>query len=174
MDPRLRRCVTRCILELSRGKFTDFCEEFDYIVVDLPSIIYGLNRPEAFIVNLGLAQQLGQLRARFILVLDYSRDKHRLLAEKRLRVIRELGVEYILSSDKPAEIKAAETVSELRNRGYSAVVLSRDYDPLLIVDDMLQPVGAKFAWIVRHIKIDRECLSSKCKFDLNVSSMCQG
>ncbi len=174
MDPRLRRCIIHCISELSRKRFTDFCEEFDYIVIDLPSIIYGLNRPETFIVNIGLAQQLGQSRARFILVLDYSQDKHRPLAERRLKVIRELGLDYVLSTDRPAEIKAAEIVSDLRKKGYSAVVLSRDYDPLLIVDDMLQPVGAKFTWIVRYIKVDRECLIAKCKSRLCDSSLCQG
>jgi len=174
MDPKLRRCLTNCISELSRKRFTDFCEEFDYIVIDLPSIIYGLTRPETFIMNLGLAQQLGQSRAHFILVLDYSQDKHRPLAERRLRIIREFGLDYVLATDRPAEIKAAEIVSDLRRKGYSAVVLSRDYDPLLIVDDMLQPVGAKFTWIVRHVKIDRECLIAKCRSSLRGPLLCQG
>jgi len=42
-----------------------------------------------------------------------------------------------------------------------AIVLSRDYDPLQIIDEILQPVKiSEKSWIVRLVRIDRECVDN--------------
>lgn len=38
-------------------------------------------------------------------------------------------------------------------------MLSCDYDPLTVMDEMLQPIKvAKAAWLVRRIAVVRECV----------------
>ena len=63
--------------------------------------------------------------------------------------------DYILAEDEPAEIKAAK---ECLNKP-RCIVLSCDYDPLTVMDEMLQPIKvAKAAWLVRRIAVVRECV----------------
>ena len=60
-----------------------------------------------------------------------------------------------MASDEPAEIKAAR---ECLKRG-KCIVLSRDYDPLTIINEMMQPVKvSEMAWLVRKITVDGDCL----------------
>ena len=58
------------------------------------------------------------------------------MAGSRVRRLRELGLDYVLTKDEPAEIRAAR---ERLKRG-KCIVLSRDYDPLTLINEMLQPV----------------------------------
>jgi len=75
----------------------------------------------------------------------------------RLWWFRDLGLEYVLAEDGPAEVRAARLCLE-RPR---CIVLSRDYDPLTIINEMLQPIKvSERAWFVRLVFIDRVCLSS--------------
>ena len=39
------------------------------------------------------------------------------------------------------------------------IVLSRGYDPLTVINEMLQPIKVtERAWFVRRITVDRDCL----------------
>ena len=126
MDPRLRRVYSRCVVEVARGLLPDLVNGFyDYLMIDLASITYGLRDPRAFLVNVRLAIDYNYLRPSVTFVIDYSRPEHRAVAESRIRWLRELSLDFILAEDEPAEIRAAK---ECLKRG-KCIVLSRDYDP---------------------------------------------
>ena len=59
-------------------------------------------------MNVRLAIDYGYLKPNVIFVIDYSGPGHRAVAELRIKWLRELGLNYILASDEPAEIKAAK------------------------------------------------------------------
>ena len=108
VDPRLRRVYLRCITEVARGTLPDLVNGFyDYLMVDLASITYGLRDPRSFLVNVRLAIDYGYLRPSIIFVVDYSKPEHRAIAESRVKWLRELSLDYILAEDEPAEIRAA-------------------------------------------------------------------
>jgi hypothetical protein len=157
MDPRTREAYSRCLVEVSRGLLPDLVNgRYDYLVVDYSSIAYGLKSPRSFLTNIKLALDYGYLKPKVIFVLDYSKPIHREVAESRIWWFKELGLEYVLAEDGPAEIKAARLCLE-RPR---CVVLSRDYDVLTVMDFMLQPIKVvEKAWFVRLVFIDRSCLS---------------
>ena len=158
MDPKMREAYSRCVMETSRGLLPDLVNgRFDYLVIDFPSIAYGLRRPRSFLTNIRLALDYGYLKPKVIFVLDYSKPIHREVAGSRIWWFRDLGLEYVLAEDGPAEIKAARLCLE-RPR---CVVLSRDYDVLTVMDIMIQPLKiSEKAWVVRLVSVDRNCLSS--------------
>ncbi|NPA71157.1 MAG: hypothetical protein GXO26_10160 [Crenarchaeota archaeon] len=160
MDPKLRRRIIKCVRKIRTITFTEACQEYDYIIIDLASIVYGLKRPIEFLKNLSLAQSYGMCRSRFIIVLDYSKDIHVKVSSRYISMIRDLGLEYETSPDEPAEIKAAKICRELIDNGYRSIVLSRDYDPLMIVDEELMPCRRYFIWTVDHVMVDRRCIES--------------
>ena len=126
VDPKLRRAYSRCVREVSRGLLPDLVNGFyDYLMIDLASIAYGLKDPRAFLVNVRLAIDYDYLRPSVVFVVDYSKPGHRAIAESRVKWLRELGLDYILAEDEPAEIKAAK---ECLKRG-KCIVLSRDCNP---------------------------------------------
>jgi len=147
MDPRLRETYSRCVREVSRGLLPDLVNgRFDYLVIDLASITYGVSDPRSFLVNIRYALDYGYLKPRIIFVLDYSKPVHKEVAESRIWWFRELGLEYVLAEDGPAEVKAAKLCLE-RPR---CVVLSRDYDVLTVMDFMIQPIKVSGrAWVIR-------------------------
>jgi len=159
MDPRLRETYSRCVREVARGLLPDLVNDrFDYLVIDLASITYGVSDPRSFLVNIRYALDYGYLRPRVVFVLDYSKPEHRGVAGSRIKWLRDLGLEYVLAEDEPAEVKAARLCLE-RAR---CVVLSRDYDVLTVMDYMIQPIKvSERAWIVRLVSIDRGCLGSR-------------
>ena len=159
MNPRLRKVYSRCITEVARGTLPDLVNGvYDYLMIDLASITYGLRDPRAFLVNVRLAIDYGYLKPNVIFVIDYSRPEHRAVAESRVKWLRELGLDYILASDEPAEIKAArECLSKPR-----CIVLSRDYDPLTVINEMIQPIKiTERAWINRRIAVNRDCVNEQ-------------
>ena len=92
VDPRLRRVYSRCIREVSRGLLPDLVNGFyDYLVVDLASITYGLKDPRAFLANVRLAINYGYLKPSVIFVVDYSKPEHRAVAESRIKVAQGVG-----------------------------------------------------------------------------------
>jgi hypothetical protein len=135
------------LVEVSRGLLPDLVNgKYDCLVVDYSSIAYGLKSPRSFLVNIRLALDYGYLKPKVIFVLDYSKPIHREVAESRIWWFKELGLEYVLAEDGPAEIRAAKLCLE-RPR---CVVLSRDYDVLTIMDFMLQPIKVSGrAWVIR-------------------------
>ena len=157
MDPKLRRVYSRCVVEVVRGLLPDLVNGvYDYLMIDLASITYGLRDPRAFLVNVRLAIDYDYLRPSVVFVVDYSRLEHRAVAESRIRWLRDLGLDFILAEDEPAEIRAAK---ECLKRG-RCIVLSRDYDPLTIINEMIQPIKvSERAWVVRRVMVDRDCLS---------------
>jgi hypothetical protein len=159
MDPKMREAYTRCLVEVSRGLLPDLVNgKYDYLMVDYSSIAYGLRRPRSFLVNIKLAMDYGYLKPKVIFVLDYSKLIHREVAESRLWWLRDLGLEYVLAEDEPAEVRATKLCLGLGG----CVVLSRDYDVLTVMDYMLQPIKiGERAWIARLVLIDRSCLSSR-------------
>ena len=63
MDPRLRRTYSRCITEVARGLLPDLVNGvYDYLMIDLASITYGLKDPRAFLANIKLALDYGYLK----------------------------------------------------------------------------------------------------------------
>ena len=157
MDPRLRRVYSKCITENARGTLPDLVNGiYDYLMIDLASITYGLRDPRAFLVNVRLAIDYDYLRPNVVFVVDYSKPEHKAVAEVRVKWLRELSLEYILAEDEPAEIRAArECLNKPR-----CIVLSRDYDPLTIINEMIQPIKiTERAWINRKITINRECIN---------------
>ena len=157
MDPRLRKAYSRCIVEVIRGLLLDLVNGFyDYLMVDLASVTYGLRDPRAFLMNVRLAVDYDYLKPSVVFVVDYSRPEHRAVTESRVKWLRELSLDYILAEDEPAEIKAARECLK-RNR---CIVLSRDYDPLTIINEVLQPIKvSEKAWLVRKITVDGDCLA---------------
>jgi len=141
-----------------RGLLPDLVNgRFDYLVIDFGSVVYVLRRPRSFLTNIRLALDYGYLKPKVIFVLDYSKPIHREVAGSRLWWFRDLGLEYVLAEDGPAEVRAARLCLE-RPR---CIVLSRDYDVLTAMDFMLQPIKVSGrAWFVREVLIDRSCLSS--------------
>jgi hypothetical protein len=72
-------------MEASRGLLPDLINgKYDYLIIDFPSIAYGLSRPRSFLVNIKLALDYGYLKSKVIFVLNYSRPEHRRVAESRL------------------------------------------------------------------------------------------
>ena len=64
-------------------------------------------------------------------------------------------MDFILADDESAEIKAAK---ECLKRD-KCIVLSGDYDPLTIINEMIQPIKVtERAWINRKITINSKCL----------------
>ena len=56
MNPRLRRAYSRCVVEVVRGLLPDLVKGFyDYLLINLASITYGLKDPRAFLANVRLA-----------------------------------------------------------------------------------------------------------------------
>jgi hypothetical protein len=156
MDPRTREAYTRCVREASRGLLPELVNgKYDYLIIDFSSITYGLSKPRSFLTNIRLAIDYGYLKPKVIFVLDYSRPIHREVVESRIWWFRDLGLEYVLADNEPAEVRAAKLCLE-RPR---CVVLSRDYDVLTVMDYMLQPIKvSERAWFVRLVFIDRACL----------------
>jgi len=146
MDPKMREAYSRCVMEASRGLLPDLVNgKYDYLIIDFPSIAYGLRRPRSFLTNIKLAIDYGYLKPRVVFVLDYSKPIHREVAKSRIWWLRDLGLEYVLAEDGSAEIRAAKLCLE-RPR---CVVLSRDYDVLTVMDFMLQPIKVvEKAWVV--------------------------
>ena len=139
-------------IELKRGTLNDFCNEFDYILIDLSSITYGIKNWKSFIYSIYLALSYGICKSNFIFVLDYSKNEHRLVNENRIKFLKELHLNYVLSYDEPAELKAAKLCKEFQEKGMKCIVLSRDYDVLTILPEMLQPIKiSEKSWIIRHI-----------------------
>ena len=63
VDPRLRRTYSRCVVEVGRGVLPDLINGlYDYLMVDLASITYGLRDPRAFLANVRLAIDYGYLK----------------------------------------------------------------------------------------------------------------
>lgn len=156
MDPRLRRVYSRCVVEVERGLLPDLVNDrYDYLIIDLASITYAVRDPRAFLINIRLALDYDYLRPRVIFTIDYSRPEHKAVAETRIKWLRDLGLEYVLADNEPAEMRAAkECLAKPR-----CIVLSRDYDPLTIVDEILQPLKvSERAWVNRRVRVDRECL----------------
>ena len=156
VDPKLRKAYSRCVVEVARGLLPDLVNGiYDYLMIDLASITYGLRDPRTFLVNVRLALDYGYLEPNVIFVIDYSKPEHKAVAESRIKWLRELSLDYVLASDEPAEIKAArECLSKPR-----CIVLSRDYDPLTVINEMIQPIKvAERAWFVRKVMVDRDCL----------------
>ena len=78
MDPRTREAYPRCVMEASRGLLPDLINgKYDYLIIDFPSIAYGLSRPKSFLVNIKLALDYGYLKPKVIFVLNYSRPEHK-------------------------------------------------------------------------------------------------
>jgi hypothetical protein len=146
-------------MEVSRGLLPDLVNgRFNYLVVDFSSITYGLSKPRSFLTNIKLAMDYGYLKPKVIFVLDYSKPIHREIIDSKLWWFRELGLEYVLADNEPAEIRAAKLCLVLGR----CVVLSRDYDVLTVMDCMLQPIKvSERAWFVREVFIDRSCLSPR-------------
>ncbi|ADN51786.1 hypothetical protein [Vulcanisaeta distributa] len=161
MDPGLRRIYAKCIVEVERGTLPDLVNDrYDYLMIDLASITYGLRDPRTFLVNVRLALDYDYLRPNVVFVIDYSRPEHKAVAETRIKWLRELGLDYILADDEPAEVRAAK---ECLRRG-KCIVLSRDYDPLTVMSEMIQPIKiTERAWINRKIIINKECLNNYLK-----------
>ncbi len=158
MDPEVRRKITKCITRIRRLTFTEACNEYDVILVDLPSVVYGLKRPVEFLKNISLAQQLG-IKSRIVVVLDSWKDIHKKIVEKYVKMLDDLSIEYIVSTDMPAELKAAYKCLEFLNKGEKCIVLSRDYDPLLVVDEELIPSHSGYVWTLDLVKVvDRLCI----------------
>jgi hypothetical protein len=132
--------------------------KYDYLVIDFPSIAYGLRRPRSFLTNIRLALDYGYLKPKVIFVLDYSKPIHKEVVDSKLWWFRDLGLEYVLADNEPAEVRAAKLCLGLGG----CVVLSRDYDVLTVMDYMMQPIKiSERAWIARLVLIDRSCLSSR-------------
>jgi hypothetical protein len=148
-------------MEASRGLLPDLVNgRFDYLVIDFLSIAYGLRRPRSFLTNIKLAMDYGYLKPKVIFVLDYSKPIHREVAGSRLWWFKELGLEYVLAEDGPAEIRAAKMCLDLGG----CVVSSRDYDVLTIMDRMIQPIKiSERAWLARLVLINRACLLNNAK-----------
>jgi hypothetical protein len=105
MDPKTREAYPRCVMEASRGLLPDLINgKYDYLIIDFPSIAYGLRRPRSFLVNIKLAMDYGYLRPKVIFVLDYSKPIHKEVVDSRLWWFRGLGLEYVLAEDEPAEL----------------------------------------------------------------------
>jgi hypothetical protein len=65
-------------MEASRGLLPDLINgKYDYLIIDFPSIAYGLSRPRSFLVNIKLALDYGYLKPKVIFVLNYSRPEHK-------------------------------------------------------------------------------------------------
>lgn len=155
----MRRVYSKCIIELDRKLFTYFCNIYDIIVIDLASIVYGIKNPKEFILNLALARNY--VKSHFIIILDYLKDKHKQVSDKYVKFIKDLCLDYVLADNESADIKAAKVCREFIDKGLKAIVLSRDYDPLQIIDEILQPVKiSEKSWIVRLVRIDRECVDN--------------
>ena len=159
MDPKTREAYSRCVREVSRGLLPELVNgRYDYLIIDFSSIAYGLKSPRSFLTNIKLAMDYGYLKPKVIFVLDYSKPIHKEVVESRIWWLRELGLEYVLAEDGPAEVRAAKLCLE-RPR---CIVLSRDYDVLTVMDFMIQPIKiGERAWIARLVLIDRSCLSSR-------------
>lgn len=139
----------------------ELCGEYRVIIVDWASIVYGLKNPLSFLMNLVLAEKEGYVNSHFVFVIDYSKDIHRKVFDfKYRRYFEEHCVDYVLSMDEPAEVKAAKMCREYRERGISSIVLSRDYDPLLYIEDIVMPHRVKYRWVLRHVEVDRKCLEN--------------
>ncbi|GAB6944804.1 hypothetical protein [Vulcanisaeta sp. JCM 14467] len=65
------------------------------------------SRARDFLANVRLAIDYGHLKPSIIFVIDYSKPKHRAISESRIKWLRELGLDFILADDEPAEIRAA-------------------------------------------------------------------
>ena len=69
-----------------------------------------------------------------------------------------MGLDYILTGDEPAKIKATR---ECFNKS-RCIVLSRDYDPLMAINEMIQPVKvAERTWFVGRVMVNGIALSAK-------------
>ncbi|WP_069807501.1 hypothetical protein [Vulcanisaeta thermophila] len=158
MNPRLRRVFAKCVVEVGRGLLPDLVNDsYDYLHIDLASITYAVRDPRSFLVNIRLAIDYGYLKPHVIFYLDYASEGQKTVSERRVRWLRELGLDYILSSNEPAEVKAAR---DCLSKG-RCIVLSRDYDPLTIINEELQPIKvSERAWVTRKITVDRRCLQA--------------
>ncbi len=164
MDPRIRRKIVKCVKEICTKPFEELCNEYDVVLIDWASIVYGLKNPLNFLINLRMAEQLGLVRSRFIIVVDYSKEVHRQVFDRKFRkYFDENHVEYVLAEDEPAEIKAAKMCKNYLDRGLLSIVVTRDYDPLLYVDYIAQPFRCKYKWNVKLVCIDRKCLEDTLK-----------
>ena len=85
MDPKLRMTYSRCVREVARGSLPDLVNGlYDYLMVVLASIIYGLKDPRAFLMNARLVIDYGYLRPSVVFVVDYSRPEHRAIVDRGL------------------------------------------------------------------------------------------
>ena len=98
----------RCVVKVTRSLLPDLANGFyDYLMIDLASITYGLRDPRAFLTNVRLAIDYGYLRPSVVFVVDHSKPEHRTIAEVRVKWLRDLGLDFILAEDELAEIRAA-------------------------------------------------------------------
>jgi len=156
---KIKKAYAKCVVELDRNSFSHYCNVYDIIIIDLASIVYGLKNPKEFLLNLALARDY--VKSRFIIVLDYLEEKHKVVSNRYIKLLEHLHLEYILSENESAELKAARMCREFEGKGFKCIVLSRDYDVLQIIDKMLQPIKvSEKSWIVRRVGIDRECVNT--------------
>ncbi|WP_054849861.1 hypothetical protein [Vulcanisaeta sp. JCM 14467] len=65
MDPRLREAYSRCVREIARGVLSDLVNGlYDYLLIDLASITYGLKDLRSFPANVRFAIDYGYLKPR--------------------------------------------------------------------------------------------------------------
>lgn len=140
--------LKRCSNTVGVLNVWELASAYRVFVLDVPSLTYKLKRPCSYL------RSLANLPVRIVAVLDYSKDEHKEVAQKRLSCLKELHVDYVLASNEPAEILAGRIAREYEERGIKAMVVSRDYDVLRVVDVFAQPVGSVF----RLLKVDRDCL----------------
>ena len=108
----MRRVYSRCVVEVARGVLPDLVNGvYDYLMIDLASITYGLKDPRAFLVNVRLAIDYGYLKPSVVFVIDYSRPGHKPIAESRIKWLRDLGLDFILAEDEPTEINTASSLA---------------------------------------------------------------
>ena len=80
-------------------------ESYDYLMIDLAGITYGLRNPRALLTNIRLTIDYGHLKPSAVFVIDYSRPERKAVAESRVKWLRDLGLGFILAEDGSAEIK---------------------------------------------------------------------
>ena len=73
-------------MRLLGGLLTDLVDGvYNYLMVDLASITYGVKDPRAFLMNVRLAIDYGYLKPSIIFVIDYSKPEHKAVAGSRIR-----------------------------------------------------------------------------------------
>lgn len=134
----MKRALKRCSRVIAVLTPVELAAEYRRLYLDLASLTYKLKSPYRYV------RSLSQL-ADVVVVLDYSNERQRAVADRRLQWIRQLGVRYVLATDKPAEILAAE----LSARDPGSIAVTRDYDALAVAPRVAMPDVAVFKIIER-------------------------